>query len=88
MTSTRLYDQKPAVSKALILCILMIISSISVMLNEQIISESRYLDASTEVMETSGQSYLTDNTFDNHQAGIFKHRLKVLKLVLQSKESV
>ena len=46
------------------------------MLNEEIISESRYLDATTEVMETSGQSYVTDSTFDNYQAGIFQTQIE------------
>ena len=75
MSKSQFNKSKSAVSKALILCILMIISSISVMLNEEIISESRYLDATTEVMETSSQSYLTDSTFDNYQAGIFSNEI-------------
>ena len=46
------------------------------MLNEEIISESRYLDATTEILETSGQSYLTDGTFNNYQAGIFQTQIE------------
>ena len=76
MSRSQFNKSKPAVSKALILCILMIISSISVMLNEEIISESRYLDATTEILETSGQSYLTDGTFNNYQAGIFQTQIE------------